>query len=128
MGLVSATAVVAFDAVGSILVVALMVGPPAAAYLLTDRLPRMIGISVMLGILAAVFGYWAAHFLDASIAGSMASIVGLEFAISIGICALPRTSGIMAPPSSAAVDVCTEHAGHSFASARRSSRGRSRMP
>ena len=81
MGLVSATAVVAFDAVGSILVVALMVGPPAAAYLLTDRLPRMIGISVMLGILAAVFGYWAAHFLDASIAGSMASIIGLEFAI-----------------------------------------------
>ena len=38
MGLVSVTAVGAFDAVGSILVVALMIAPPAAAYLLTDRL------------------------------------------------------------------------------------------
>ena len=40
MTLVSVTAVGAFDAVGSILVVALMIAPPAAAYLLTDRLPR----------------------------------------------------------------------------------------
>jgi len=40
MGLVSITAVGAFDAVGSILVVALMIAPPATAYLLTDRLFR----------------------------------------------------------------------------------------
>ena len=79
MGLVSVTAVVAFDAVGSILVIALIVGPPAAAHLLTDRLDRMIGISVVLGILAAVAGYWVAHALDASIAGSMAVVIGLEF-------------------------------------------------
>ena len=39
MGLVSLTAVGAFDAVGSILVVALMIAPPATAYLLTDSLP-----------------------------------------------------------------------------------------
>jgi len=81
MGLVSATAVVAFDAVGAILVIALMVGPPAAAYLLTDHLHRMIGLSIGLGATAAVAGYWVAHVLDASIAGSMASIIGLEFAL-----------------------------------------------
>jgi manganese/zinc/iron transport system permease protein len=40
MTIVSVTAVGAFDAVGSILVVALMIAPPAAAYLLTDRLSR----------------------------------------------------------------------------------------
>lgn len=80
MGLVSITAVSAFDAVGSILVVALMVGPPAAAYLLTDRLSVMMATSGALGAGAAVGGYWGAHVLDASIAGGMATAVGLLFA------------------------------------------------
>ncbi|HMB89899.1 MAG TPA: metal ABC transporter permease [Rhodothermales bacterium] len=79
MALVSVTAVAAFDAVGSILVVALMVGPPAAAHLLTDRLARMIGLSVLIGVASAVGGYWMAHSLDASIAGSMATMVGVLF-------------------------------------------------
>src|SRR5690606_27519857 len=48
MTLVSVTAVGAFDAVGSILVVALMIAPPAAAYLLSDRLPVVIGLSALL--------------------------------------------------------------------------------
>ena len=82
MGLVSITAVAAFDAVGSILVVALMVGPPAAAYLLTDRLDKMIALSVALGVVSAVSGYWLAHALDASIAGSMATMVGAVFGLA----------------------------------------------
>ena len=79
MGLVSVTAVGAFDAVGSILVVALMIGPPAAAYLLTDRLPRMLGLSVAIGAASAVGGYWLARVLDANIAGAMATVVGIAF-------------------------------------------------
>lgn len=82
MGLVSVTAVGAFDAVGSILVVALMVGPPAAAYLLTDRLSRMIGLSVVLGGACAVAGYALARVLDASIAGAMATAVGACFGLA----------------------------------------------
>lgn len=82
MGLVSVTAVAAFDAVGSILVVALMVGPPATAYMLTDRLPRLIGGSVLVGIVSAIAGYWLAHALDASIAGSMATLVGSCFGLA----------------------------------------------
>lgn len=81
MGLVSLTAVAAFDAVGSILVVALMIGPPAAAYLLTDRLPVMIGLSMVLGVAAAIGGYWLAFALDASIAGAMATTVGVIFGL-----------------------------------------------
>jgi manganese/zinc/iron transport system permease protein len=80
MGLVSVTAVGAFDAVGSILVVALMIAPPATAYLLTDRLSTMLVLSGSLGAAAAIAGYWLAHWLDASIAGSMASVAGLELA------------------------------------------------
>lgn len=81
MGLVSVTAVGAFDIVGSILVVALMVASPMSAYLLTDRLPRMLGLSVLLGALSGVSGYWLARLLDASIAGSMATMAGVIFLI-----------------------------------------------
>jgi manganese/zinc/iron transport system permease protein len=81
MGLVSLTAVSAFDAVGSILVVALMVGPPMSAYLLTDRLDGMIGLSAGLSILNAVLGYWGAHLLGVSIAGTMAATTGLVFGL-----------------------------------------------
>lgn len=79
MTLVSVTAVAAFDAVGSILVVALMIGPPAAAYLLTDHLGRMIALSLGLGIISAVSGFWSAYLLDVSIAGAMAGMVGVVF-------------------------------------------------
>jgi manganese/zinc/iron transport system permease protein len=81
MTLVSVTAVGAFDTVGSILVVALMIAPPVTAYLLTDRLPVMIGLSVLVGILSAIGGYWLAHLLDASIAGSMATMAGVLFGL-----------------------------------------------
>jgi manganese/zinc/iron transport system permease protein len=79
MTLVSLTAVGAFDAVGSVLVVAFMIAPPAAAYLLTDRLSRMLVFSALIGVFSAISGYWLAHFLDASIAGSMATMTGISF-------------------------------------------------
>ncbi|MBU1880464.1 metal ABC transporter permease, partial [bacterium] len=79
MGLISLTAVGAFDAVGSILVVALMIAPPATAYLLTDSLARMLIYSGLLAIVSAIGGYWLAHGLDASIAGSMATMTGIVF-------------------------------------------------
>ena len=79
MALVSITAVGAFDAVGSILVVALMVTPAAAAYLLTDRLPRMMALAVAIGVGSAVSGYWLARVLDTNIAGAMATMTGVVF-------------------------------------------------
>ena len=81
MSVVSVTAVGAFDAVGSILVVALMIAPPAAAYLLTDNLTKMIAISVLLGVLSSITGFWLAIYLDANIAGAMASMAGVLFFI-----------------------------------------------
>lgn len=79
---VSLTAVTAFDAVGSILVIALMVAPPATAYLLTDRLPRMIMLSVAIGIASALSGYWLARWFDVSIAGTMATMTGIAFLLA----------------------------------------------
>ncbi|MFW6084951.1 MAG: metal ABC transporter permease, partial [Gemmatimonadota bacterium] len=96
MGVVSVTAVGAFDSVGSILVVAFMIVPPASAYLLSDRLPLVIGLSAGFGALSAVLGYWVARWLDASIAGTMAGMSGalfvlvLLFAPDRGLVALAR--------------------------------------
>lgn len=82
MSLVSVTAVGAFDAVGSILVVALMIAPPAAAYLLTDRLGVLLVLSAILAAVSAIGGFWAAVLLDASIAGCMAASAGLCFGLA----------------------------------------------
>jgi manganese/zinc/iron transport system permease protein len=59
-----------------------MIAPPAAAYLLTDSLPRMIGLSALGGALSALSGYWVAHLLDASIAGAMATMAGVLFGLT----------------------------------------------
>lgn len=79
MGVASITTVGAFDAVGAILVVALMIAPAATAYLLTNDLKKMLTLSVVFGVFSAIAGYWLAHFLDASISGSMTTMLGLVF-------------------------------------------------
>lgn len=75
----SITVVGAFDAVGAVLVVALIIAPAATAYLLTDDLKKMLLLSCCFGIFAAIAGYWLAHILDASIAGSMTTVLGFVF-------------------------------------------------
>lgn len=79
MSVSSVTTVGAFDAVGAILVVALMIAPPASAYLLTKDLKKMLVLSVVFGVFSAISGYWFAHWLDASIAGSITTVLGLLF-------------------------------------------------
>ncbi len=80
MGLVSLTTVVSFESVGAILVVALLIAPPATAYLLTESLKKMLWLTALLGILTAVGGYYLALVLDGSIAGAMATFAGVLFA------------------------------------------------
>lgn len=82
MAAVSLTTVAAFESVGAILVVAMLIAPAAAAYLLTDRLSRMLMIAMGIGILSAIGGYELARVLDASIAGGMATISGALFALA----------------------------------------------
>lgn len=79
MSVSSVTVVGAFDAVGAILVVALMIAPAATAYLLTSDLKKMLFLSVGFGVFSAITGYWLAHVLDASISGSMTTVLGIVF-------------------------------------------------
>jgi len=79
MSVVSITAVGTFYAVGSILVVALMITPPATAYLLSKRVSTMVALSIVFGVISAVAGYGLAVWLDVSIAGMMATVTGMLF-------------------------------------------------
>ena len=79
MSVSSVTIVGAFDAVGAILVVAMMIAPAATAYLLTSSLKRMLILSVFFGVISAILGYWLAHLLDASISGSIITMLGIIF-------------------------------------------------
>ena len=81
MSVSSVTTVGAFDAVGAILVVALMIAPAATAYLLTNDLKRMLLYAIGFGVFSAISGYWIAHGLDASISGSITTVLGLLFLI-----------------------------------------------
>jgi manganese/zinc/iron transport system permease protein len=92
-GLVIAAAVVAvaaFDAVGSIIVIAMFICPPAAARLLTDRLERQIAASVLIAVLSAVLGYvlagygplWLGAANAVSAAGMIAVVSGLALALA----------------------------------------------
>ncbi|GIW31361.1 MAG: zinc ABC transporter permease [Meiothermus sp.] len=82
MTLVSFTSVGAFQSVGAILIVAFLIIPPATAYLLTQRLPVMLALAVGVGVVSSLAGYALAIWLDASIAGMMATVAGLCFALA----------------------------------------------
>ena len=81
MSVSSITVVGAFDAVGAILVVAMMIAPAATAYLITSDLKKMLLLSVAFGMVSAIGGYWLAHLLDASISGSMTTMLAIVFLI-----------------------------------------------
>jgi manganese/zinc/iron transport system permease protein len=86
MTLVAATTIAAFESVGSILVIAMLIVPGAAAHLLSDRLGVTLVLSMVIAALAAVLGHLGAitvpgwfGFRDTSTAGMMAVAAGLLF-------------------------------------------------
>ena len=70
-----------------------MIAPAAMAYLLTNDLKKMLLLSVGIGVVSAITGYWIAHWLDASIAGSMTSVLGVLF---LGVYLLAPSKGLIA--------------------------------
>ncbi|MGB2201205.1 MAG: metal ABC transporter permease [Pseudooceanicola atlanticus] len=78
-------AVAAFDAVGSIIVIAMFICPPAAARMMTDRLAVQVGWSMLFAVISAVLGYviagygplWLGYADAVSAAGMIATISGL---------------------------------------------------
>jgi len=77
--LLSACTVAALQTVGAFLVIAMVVTPGATAYLLTDRFPRLIMVSVTIGTLSALIGAYASYFLDGATGGIIVVLQTMAF-------------------------------------------------
>lgn len=83
MGAVSFVTVASFESVGAILVVAFIVAPAATAYLLTDDLKKMLIYSSLIGIISSILGYGLASVINADIASSITTVMGLIFCLTL---------------------------------------------
>lgn len=94
--LLSASTVAALQTVGAFLVIAMVVTPGATAYLLTDRFPRLIAISVAIGSVTSFVGAYASYFLDGATGGiivvaqTLIFLVAFVFAPKHGLLAARR--------------------------------------
>jgi manganese/iron transport system permease protein len=77
--LLAACTVAALQTVGAFLVIAMVVTPGATAYLLTDRFPRLIMVSVAIGTLTSFVGAYASYFLDGATGGIIVVLQTLIF-------------------------------------------------
>jgi manganese/zinc/iron transport system permease protein len=89
MAMVAVTTVASFEAVGSIIVIAMLIVPAATAYLLTDRLAIMLIISAIVAVLSSIFGHLGAltipplfGFENTTTSGMMAAAAGLLFVLA----------------------------------------------
>ena len=81
LGLLALTAVVALQAVGVILVVAMLIIPGATAYLLTDRFGRMLVVAPAISAACAVIGLYLSYYLDTASGGMVVLAQGAVFAL-----------------------------------------------
>lgn len=77
--LLSASTVAALQTVGAFLVIAMVVTPGATAYLLTDRFPRLVAISVAIGSVSSFFGAYISYFLDGATGGTIVVLQTIVF-------------------------------------------------
>ena len=80
--LLSASTVAALQTVGAFLVIAVVVIPGATAYLLTDRFPMLIFISVLIGVLTSFFGAYISYFLDGATGGVIVVLQVIVFLLA----------------------------------------------
>ncbi|MGN7439422.1 MAG: metal ABC transporter permease [Alcanivorax sp.] len=77
--LLSAACVAALQTVGACLVIAMVITPGATAYLLTDKFPRLVALSVTLGSVTSAVGAYLSYFLDANPGGLIVTLQTLIF-------------------------------------------------
>jgi manganese/iron transport system permease protein len=97
--LLSASVVAAMQTVGAFLVIAMVVTPGATAYLLCDRFPRLIALSVAIGTVTSFLGAYASYFLDGATGGV---IVTLQTALFLVTFFLAPKHGLLAARRKAA--------------------------
>jgi manganese/iron transport system permease protein len=80
--LLSVTTVAALQTVGAFLVICMVVTPGATAWLLTDRFPKLLIISVALGSITSAVGTWVSYYLDGATGGIIVVLQTLIFLIT----------------------------------------------
>jgi len=80
--LLSGCVVAAMQTVGAFLVIALVVTPGATAYLLCDRFPRLIIVSVAIGSITSFLGAYISYFLDGATGGIIVTLQTLIFLVA----------------------------------------------
>ncbi|WP_372803629.1 metal ABC transporter permease [Paracoccus seriniphilus] len=97
--LLSACVVAAMQTVGAFLVIAMVVTPGATAYLLCDRFPRLIALSVAIGAATSFLGAYLSYFLNGATGGI---IVCLQTLIFLTVFVLAPKHGLLAARAKAA--------------------------
>lgn len=110
--LLAACTVAALQTVGAFLVIAMVVTPGATAYLLTDRFPRLILLSVAIGALTSFFGAYVSFFLDGATGGI---IVVLQTLIFLAAFLLAPKHGLLAARRRASAALAGPDAGQEVA-------------
>jgi ABC-type Mn2+/Zn2+ transport system permease subunit len=95
LSLVALTIVISIQAVGIVLVVALLVTPSATAYLLTERFLRMMALGVLVSILAIVLGLYMSFYLNVASGAAIVLVSTCFFFATLG---LRRLAGRPTPP------------------------------
>ncbi|MBE2320125.1 metal ABC transporter permease [Solirubrobacter sp. CPCC 204708] len=95
LGALALTVIVALQAVGIVLVVAMLITPGATAYLLTDRFDRLLMLAIGTGVLSTVLGTYLSYHLDASTGGMIVVVLTVLFGLAYlfgprGVLALRR--------------------------------------
>jgi manganese/iron transport system permease protein len=80
--MLAATIVVSLRTVGVALVAAMLVTPPAGAYLLSRRLPAMMAVSAVIGMVSALGGLYASYYLDVAPSGAMVLVATFIFLLA----------------------------------------------
>ncbi len=82
MTLVALTAVASFQVVGSILTIAMLIVPAAAAHLCVERLHRLVALACVFSIVIAIVGTMVAVRYDVSPSGTMAVLAGVLYTLA----------------------------------------------
>ncbi|TVR51587.1 MAG: metal ABC transporter permease [Puniceicoccaceae bacterium] len=82
MAVLAITVVSAFESVGAILVVAMLIFPPATGSLLSDRMPVILAGNALVAAVSALGGLHLAIWLEASIAACMVCVAGAVFGLA----------------------------------------------
>jgi manganese/iron transport system permease protein len=91
LGLITLVIVGSFQTVGTLLVFGLLVGPAATAALLVKRVPAMMALAALIGVISVFAGLWISYYVDTSGSATMAVVPIVAFFLALSVRSL-RTS------------------------------------